>query len=92
MRIGMTGALAAFAMAVATAAALAAPSDGGATREHGAPPTRLAQDNHYGGYTYGWGLGWGYNYIPACPVNYRYSCWPDAYGYRRCGCFPYRHW
>ena len=92
MRIGATAAFAATSMAVAMAAALAAPSDGDVARQQAAPATRLAQGNYYGGYTNGWGWGWGYNYIPACPVNYHYSCWVDAYGYRRCGCLPYRRW
>jgi hypothetical protein len=92
MRIGMTAMLAAITMAVAMPASSAAPSAGAAAREQAAPLTRLAQDNYHGGYTYGWGWGSGYNYIPACPTNYHYSCWQDPYGYRRCGCLPYRHW
>jgi hypothetical protein len=92
MRTGITASLAVMTIAVAVATASAAPSGGSAARQNAAPVTRLAQDNYYGGYTYGFGLGWGYNYIPACPVNYHYSCWQDPYGYRRCGCLPYRHW
>jgi hypothetical protein len=92
MRIGMTAALAAMAIAAAVATAAAAPSEGNAGHQNAAPFTRLAQGNDYGGYTYGWGWSYGFNYIPACPVNYHYSCWQDPYGYRRCGCLPYRHW
>ena len=92
MRTGMTAALAAIAIAVAIPAALGAPSEGSASPERAAPLTQLAQDNYHGGYTYGWGWGWGYNYIPACPADYHYACWADAYGYRRCGCLPYRRW
>jgi hypothetical protein len=40
----------------------------------------------YGGYTYGWGGQYGYNFIPACPTAYHYTCWVDPYGYKRCGC------
>jgi hypothetical protein len=85
-------AVAALMTAMAIATASAAPDDATAARATAAPLTRLAQGDYYGGYTYGSGWGWGYGYIPACPTDYHYSCWVDAYGYRRCGCLPYRHW
>jgi hypothetical protein len=46
----------------------------------------------YGGYTYGWGAQYGYNFTPACPIGYHYSCWVDAYGYKRCGCLLNDRW
>jgi hypothetical protein len=52
----------------------------------------LVQDNYHGSYTTGWGWGYGYNFIPACPTNYHYSCWPDPYGYRHCGCLLNARW
>jgi hypothetical protein len=53
------------------------------------PLATLVQDNYYG--NYGYGFGTGYNYIPACPTNYHYTCWYDPYGYRHCGCV-LNHW
>ena len=52
------------------------------------PPTQLVQDNYdyYGSYTTGWGWRYGFNFTPACPAHYHYSCWLDPYGYRHCGC------
>ena len=44
------------------------------------------RSNYYGSYTTGWGWGYGFNFTPACPAHYHYSCWPDPYGYRHCGC------
>jgi hypothetical protein len=46
------------------------------------------QDNYdyYGSYTTGWGWRYGFNFTPACPAHYHYSCWPDPYGYHHCGC------
>ena len=46
----------------------------------------------YGGYTYGWGGQYGYNFIPACPTGYHYACWHDPYGYNRCGCLVSERW
>jgi hypothetical protein len=40
----------------------------------------------YGGYTSGWGWTYGFNYLPACPIAYHYTCWVDPYGYKHCGC------
>ena len=40
----------------------------------------------YGGYTSGWGWTYGFNYLPACPTAYHYTCWVDPYGYKHCGC------
>ena len=51
-----------------------------------APLLQLAQSDYYGSYTTGWGWGYGFNFTPACPAHYHYSCWPDPYGYRHCGC------
>jgi len=46
----------------------------------------------YGGYTSGWGWTFGYNYLPACPIAYHYTCWIDPYGYKHCGCVVGGHW
>jgi hypothetical protein len=46
----------------------------------------------YGGYTYGWGGQPSYNFVPACPTFYHYSCWVDPYGYKRCGCLRSERW
>ena len=83
MRIALTLSVAAVAIAPGTAPLAAAP--GGFT-PNAAPLTRLVQDNYYGSYTTGWGWGYGFNFTPACPAHYHYSCWPDPYGYRHCGC------
>jgi uncharacterized membrane protein YedE/YeeE len=84
MRKLLTVSLAALAICFLTAPLLAAP--GGDTQQNATPLTQLVQDNYYGNYGYGFGWGTGYNYIPACPTNYHYTCWYDPYGYRHCGC------
>jgi hypothetical protein len=81
----MTASLAAAALAAWTVSAFAAPAAGTAGLNF-TPLTHLAQGNYYGGYTYGFGWGPGYDYKPACPYNYHYTCWYDPYGYRHCGC------
>jgi hypothetical protein len=84
MRPHFTAPLAALAIGLLTMSLPAAPGSGA---QHSAtPPTQLVQDNYYGNYGYGFGWGTGYNYIPACPTNYHYTCWQDPYGYRHCGC------
>ena len=56
-------------------------------------PAQPAQGFYgYGGYTYGWGGQYGYNFIPACPISYHYACWHDPYGYQRCGCVVSERW
>jgi len=53
----------------------------------GATPVTAQQPFYgYGGYTSGWGWTFGYNYLPACPIAYHYTCWIDPYGYKHCGC------
>jgi len=64
---------------------------GGNAAPYGPPQPALGYYG-YGGYTYGWGAQYGYNFIPACPTNYYYSCWPDPYGYRHCGCLLNARW
>ena len=71
--------------------ASAAPT-GIAAMPNATPLTQLVQDNYYGSYTTGWGWGYGYNFTPACPAHYHYSCWPDPYGYRHCGCLLNSGW
>jgi hypothetical protein len=46
----------------------------------------------YGGYTSGWGWTYGFNYLPACPLSYHYTCWVDPYGYKHCGCVVNGQW
>jgi hypothetical protein len=58
--------------------------------QNATPLTQPVQGNYYGNYGYGLGLGDGYDYKPACPINYHYDCWRDPYGYRHCGCLPNR--
>jgi hypothetical protein len=89
MRATLTVALTAAAIGLGATSLSAAPA--------GAPPNatpliQLVQDNYHGSYTTGWGWGYGYNFIPACPTNYHYSCWPDPYGYRHCGCLLNARW
>jgi hypothetical protein len=85
MRTALTMAVAAVVIALGTTSLAAAP--GGFTPTPNATPlTQPAQDNYYGSYTTGWGWGYGFNFTPACPAHYHYSCWPDPYGYRHCGC------
>jgi hypothetical protein len=84
MRKLLTLPLAALAIGLLTIPQSAAPS--GAMQQNITPLTQLVQDNYYGNYGYGFGWGTGYNYIPACPTNYHYTCWHDPYGYRHCGC------
>ena len=97
MRAMLTGPLAAAAIAtatiiiativMATTPLTAAPiGAAGGLAGNATPFVHRVQDNYYGGYTYGFGFGTGYNYIPACPYNYHYACWGDLYGYRHCGC------
>jgi hypothetical protein len=85
MRQVLTAAFAAAAVCFATTSLPAAPAAGPAGQNL-TPLTHLAQGDYFGGYTYGFGLGYGQNYIPACPANYHYSCWHDPYGFRHCGC------
>jgi hypothetical protein len=84
MRKLLTVSLAALAVCFLTTPLPAAP--GGDTQQNATSLTQLVQDNYYGNYGYGFGWGTGYNYIPACPTNYHYTCWHDPYGYRHCGC------
>ena len=85
MRTALTMSVAAVALALGTTSLAAAPG-GIAARFNATPLTQLVQDNYYGSYTTGWGWGYGFNFTPACPAHYHYSCWPDPYGYRHCGC------
>jgi len=85
MRTALTMSVAAVAIALGTTSLSAAPA-GIAGKPNTTPLMQLVQDNYHGSYTTGWGWGYGYNFIPACPINYHYSCWPDPYGYRHCGC------
>jgi hypothetical protein len=85
MRTALTMSVAAVAIGLGTTLLAAAPG-GIATAPNATPPIQLAQSNYYGSYTTGWGWGYGFNFTPACPANYHYSCWPDPYGYRHCGC------
>jgi hypothetical protein len=89
MRAVMTAAFTAAALALGATSLSAAPA-GSAATPNATPLTQLVQDNYHGGYTYGW--GYGYNFIPACPTNYHYTCWPDPYGYRHCGCVLNARW
>jgi hypothetical protein len=91
MRSVFSAVLAAAGIAFGPVSVSAAPSRI-AAMPNAAPLTQPVQDNYHGGYTYGWGWGYGYNFIPACPSGYHYSCWSDAYGYRRCGCLPNGRW
>jgi hypothetical protein len=91
MRAALTMSVAALAIGLGTTSLSAAPG-GGAGMPSAAPMTQLVQDNYHGSYTTGWGWGYGYNFIPACPTNYHYSCWPDPYGYRHCGCLLNSRW
>jgi hypothetical protein len=91
MRAVMTAAFAAAAIGLGATSLSAAPA-GGAVVPNATPPTLLVQDNYHGSYTTGWGWGYGYNFIPACPTNYHYTCWPDPYGYRHCGCIVNARW
>jgi hypothetical protein len=85
MRTALTMSIAAAAITLGTTSLAAAP--GGFTpRPNATPLTQPVQDNYYGSYTTGWGWGYGFNFTPACPAHYHYSCWPDPYGYRHCGC------
>jgi hypothetical protein len=85
MRAALTISVAAGAIGLGTTLLAAAPG-GIATTPNATPLMQLVQDNYHGSYTTGWGWGYGYNFIAACPANYYYSCWPDPYGYRHCGC------
>jgi hypothetical protein len=85
MRAVLTAALVIAAIGLSTTSPTAAPT-GVAVGRNAPSFTQLVQDNHYGSYTTGFGLGYSQNYIPACPINYHYSCWSDPYGYRHCGC------
>jgi hypothetical protein len=85
MRTALTMSIAAVAIALGTTSLTAAPG-GSAARPNAAPILQLAQSDYYGSYTTGWGWGYGFNFTPACPAHYHYSCWPDPYGYRHCGC------
>ena len=92
MRTALTMSVAAVAIGLGTTLLVAAPggiaaAPGGiAAAPKAAPLLQLAQSNYYGSYTTGWGWGYGFNFTPACPAHYHYSCWPDPYGYRHCGC------
>ena len=86
MRAILIASVAAAAIALTSASLIAAPAGVARAPNNATPLLHLAQGNYYGGYTYGFGLGTGYNYIPACPYNYHYDCWSDPYGYRHCGC------
>jgi hypothetical protein len=85
MRAVLTAALTTAVIGLSTTSLPAAPA-GRAGMPNATPLTQLVQDNYHGSYTTGWGWGYGYNFIPACPAHYHYSCWPDPYGYRHCGC------
>jgi len=85
MRAALAMSVAAIAIGLGMTSLAAAPGVGAAL-PNVTPPTQLVQDNYHGSYTTGWGWGYGYNFIPACPAHYHYSCWPDPYGYRHCGC------
>jgi hypothetical protein len=85
MRTALTMSVAVVAVGLGTTSLAAAPG-GIAAMPNATPPTQLVQDNYYGSYTTGWGWGYGFNFTPACPAHYHYSCWPDPYGYRHCGC------
>jgi hypothetical protein len=85
MRAVLTAALTTAVIGLGTTSLSAAPA-GRATTPNATPLTQPVQDNYHGSYTTGWGWGYGYNFIAACPANYYYSCWPDPYGYRHCGC------
>jgi hypothetical protein len=87
MRTALTMSVAVVAVGLGTTSLAAAPG-GIAAMPNATPPTQLVQDNYYGSYTTGWGWGYGFNFTPACPAHYHYSCWPDPYGYRHCGCLP----
>ena len=89
MRTALTMSIAAVALALGTTSLAAAPG-GIAARLNATPPTQLVQENYdyYGSYTTGWGWRYGFNFTPACPAHYHYSCWPDPYGYHHCGCLP----
>ncbi len=91
MRAVMTAAFIAAAIGLGATSLSAAPG-GIAAMPNATPLTQPVQDNYHGGYTTGWGWGYGYNYIPACPTNYHYSCWPDPYGFRHCGCLLNARW
>jgi hypothetical protein len=91
MRAALTMSVAAVVIALGTTSPSAAPA-GGAAMPNATPLTQLVQDNYHGSYTTGWGWGYGYNFIPACPTNYHYTCWPDPYGYRHCGCIVNARW
>jgi hypothetical protein len=91
MRTVLTASLTAAAIGLG-ATSLAAAPNGIAVMPNATPLTQPVQDNYHGSYTTGWGWGYGYNFIPACPTNYHYSCWPDPYGYRHCGCLLNSRW
>jgi hypothetical protein len=84
-RLHLAAYFGAAALGFGSVSGIAAPA-GGAAGPNFTPLTHLAQGNYYGGYTYGFGWGTGYDYKPACPYNYYYTCWYDPYGYRHCGC------
>jgi hypothetical protein len=99
MRKVLTMSVAAVAIALGTTLLAAAPggiaaapggiaaAPGGiAVTPEATPLLQLAQSDYYGSYTTGWGWRYGFNFTPACPAHYHYSCWPDPYGYHHCGC------
>ena len=79
MRAVMTAAFIAAAIGLGATSPSAAPG-GIAAMPNATPLTQLVQDNYYGSYTTGWGWRYGFNFTPACPAHYHYSCWPDPYG------------
>jgi hypothetical protein len=87
MRKALTMSVAAVAIGLQTTWLAAAPG-GFAAAPNATPRLQLVQDNYdyYGSYTTGWGWRYGFNFTPACPAHYHYSCWPDPYGYHHCGC------
>ena len=91
MRTALTMSVAAVAVGLGTISLRAAPT-GIAAMPKAAPLTQPVQDNYYGSYTTGQGWGYGFNFTPACPAHYHYSCWPDPYGYRHCGCLLNSGW
>ena len=85
MRTVLTMSVAAAAIALGTIPLAAAPV-GIASTPNATPLLQLVQSDYYGSYTTGQGWGYGFNFTAACPAHYHYSCWPDPYGYRHCGC------
>jgi hypothetical protein len=83
----LTMSVAAVAIGLRTTLLAAAPG-GIAAAPNATPRLHLVQENYdyYGSYTTGWGWRYGFNFTPACPAHYHYSCWPDPYGYHHCGC------